>query len=308
MATAKYNNNNNTTSFLRTKRHRCLLTEEEEEDNCYQQVGKKALRFPPIPLQFPPIYSLRRFPHDSTYLAGWYLTQLSLLLNILSCLTSAGCRTVDPGLDDSYNEVAPCVFPFTFKGIEYDACTTTDNSDDAKGSWCCVALEQWEGHCDWGYCDPCCDEETCPTPAPTLTRSPSPQPSLSTEPTSPAPTDSPSPQPSLSTEPTVSPSPTISPSMSPTKICEPGTFYNNSSHVCEACSGGSVSVDGSIKMATMCSACGVGTVPNEDQSSCEICSPGMEPNSDQTGCNLCKPGQSWAHSDDGNGIKVCLDW
>ena len=72
------------------------------------------------------------------------------------CFTDK-CITVD-GADNG----TTCVFPFTFDGVTYEACTM-DN--DVK-PWCSTMVDDKGVHVKgkWGYCDPeCpCDGTDCP--------------------------------------------------------------------------------------------------------------------------------------------------
>ena len=86
-------------------------------------------------------------------LAAAGLAVLALLLLILILAASSDSRTsapvcrTDTGLD--------CVFPFSYKGIEYSACTTADNTGLP---WCSTSLDHRGQYINgrWGNCNTDC--------------------------------------------------------------------------------------------------------------------------------------------------------
>eukprot|EP00118_Oscarella_pearsei_P003199 m.13377 g.13377 ORF g.13377 m.13377 type:complete len:511 (+) comp24755_c0_seq1:79-1611(+) len=49
-------------------------------------------------------------------------------------------------------EGARCVFPFSFKGVTYNACTTASTAYDKDRPWCATKLGDVGVHSKWGFC------------------------------------------------------------------------------------------------------------------------------------------------------------
>ena len=67
----------------------------------------------------------------------------------------------------------PCVFPFIFKGIQYDSCTSIN--DPVGKEWCSTRTDASNRHISgsWGHCAPNCNNRPpLPTPLPTPRASP----------------------------------------------------------------------------------------------------------------------------------------
>ena len=60
--------------------------------------------------------------------------------------------------DDYYHTVKPCVFPFTYQGVEYNGCL----NDEDRGFWCPfeTPFVETESAKNWNY--GLCDVEGCP--------------------------------------------------------------------------------------------------------------------------------------------------
>ena len=67
----------------------------------------------------------------------------------LSCTTTTG-----PGANKS------CVFPFKFRSVTYNNCTTATNNPDDTKAWCSTKVDEFGNHVggqgNWGHCEPKC--------------------------------------------------------------------------------------------------------------------------------------------------------
>ena len=67
----------------------------------------------------------------------------------MSCTTTTGG---DPN--------KPCVFPFKFRRVTYNTCTTSGTDPDAAKAWCSTKIDEFRNHVvgkgHWGYCEPKC--------------------------------------------------------------------------------------------------------------------------------------------------------
>ena len=54
----------------------------------------------------------------------------------------------------------PCVFPFKFRGLTYNNCTTADNAPEDKNAWCSTKVDEFGNHVgeqgNWGICETRC--------------------------------------------------------------------------------------------------------------------------------------------------------
>ena len=64
-----------------------------------------------------------------------------------------GCKTIKGPSPNT-----PCVFPFEFKGIDYNQCTW--EGDSIEGAWCSTKVDSKgkhvSGHGNWGNCGDGC--------------------------------------------------------------------------------------------------------------------------------------------------------
>jgi hypothetical protein len=53
----------------------------------------------------------------------------------------------------------PCAFPFYYRGITYNTCTTYDSRDGRP--WCATRVDRFGNYItrNWGYCDTNCPSE-----------------------------------------------------------------------------------------------------------------------------------------------------
>ena len=102
-----------------------------------------------------------------------------------------------------------CVFPFIYKRVAYNSCTTEDDPENRR--WCSVQVDSSGRHVqgNWGYCPSTCSVPSVP-PTGAPSREPNPRPRPTPSPTSSAtafPTSQPRPTPPATSPPSLFPDP-----------------------------------------------------------------------------------------------------
>ena len=100
-------------------------------------------------------------------LAAAGLAIFALLLLIVILAASSGSRTAPFPVCRTDATKEPCVFPFSYKGIEYSTCTTADNNGLP---WCSTSLDHRGQYINgrWGHCNLDCDPGKSMSPSPSI--------------------------------------------------------------------------------------------------------------------------------------------
>ena len=76
------------------------------------------------------------------------------LINTINLIETCKTTIVEESYGTSIGD--QCIFPFTYKGIKYDSCVKTD---DSECEWCPTKLDAsgvYKSPGDWGCCNDAC--------------------------------------------------------------------------------------------------------------------------------------------------------